>query len=548
MRNHAFLKVALLGLLAFALMPGYAAAGQDLSEMLASSAAVHATAVSGPILQVSPLAHDYGVQDNGTITSFTFAIHNLGDQDLHLATPVSSDPAFDIFSYTATVSPLTDGVLIIRYLATDGQFHGGAITVNSDGGNVTVNVTGQANAAPSIAPVGDKNVAAFTTLSFTVVATDADDTLDDAITYSMVSDLPPGATFNTATGAFAWSPVDTDAGTYHATFSASDGRLSASAPQIMITVTAGNRPPVANAGGSYAGATGQPVTLDGSASSDPDAGQVLTYHWDFGDGSSGNGAVVNHVYTAPNTYIATLTVTDDGTPQLQASDFASVVIQNEVTGTLTLKNNGSTIRTHGGGKERVGIEETQQALTSILVNTLKMSTTYPNAGTVSSIAAQTKGATLVDQDLDGIQELGVYFARADIGALLANVPNNTSITIEVKGLVQLSNALVPIRGTKVITVKSSGNAVDVAAYPNPFNPQTSIAYTTRAAGRVTMNVYNVSGRLVRTLKVDEYTDAGTHEVSWNGLDNVGRRVPSGVYFVKATVGGDTSVYKLSIMK
>jgi flagellar hook assembly protein FlgD len=90
--------------------------------------------------------------------------------------------------------------------------------------------------------------------------------------------------------------------------------------------------------------------------------------------------------------------------------------------------------------------------------------------------------------------------------------------------------------------------VDVAAYPNPFNPQTSIAYTTRSAGRVTMNVYNVSGRLVRTLKVDEYTDAGTHEVSWNGLDNVGRRVPSGVYFVKATVGGDTSVYKLSIMK
>ncbi|HEX5030815.1 MAG TPA: hypothetical protein VFX78_05095, partial [Candidatus Eisenbacteria bacterium] len=76
MRNHAFLKVALLGLLAFALMPGYAAAGQDLSEMLASSAAVHATAVSGPILQVSPLAHDYGVQDNGTSTNFNFTVSN----------------------------------------------------------------------------------------------------------------------------------------------------------------------------------------------------------------------------------------------------------------------------------------------------------------------------------------------------------------------------------------------------------------------------------------------------------------------------------------
>jgi hypothetical protein len=547
MRNHAFLKVALLGLLAFALMPGYAAAGQDLSEMLASSAAVHATAVSGPILQISPLSHDYGVQDNGTNTGFNFTVSNIGDQLLHITSLNSSDPAF----FAGVGSPIAPGgstMMNVFFLPTDGAIHTGTISVGSDGGTVTVNVTGQSNAAPSIAPVGDKNVAAFTTLSFTVVATDADDTVDDEITLSMTSDLPPGPTFNTGTGEFSWSPVDTDAGTYHATFSASDGRLTSSAPAITITVTAGNRPPVANAGGFYSAVTNQPVTLDGSASSDPDAGQVLTYHWDFGDLSSANGAIVNHTYSTPNTYVATLTVTDDGSPQLSASDFASVVVQNEIPATLTLKNDGSTIRTHGGGKEKIGIEEKLEPLTSILVGTLKMTTTYPNAGSVSSIAAQTKGVTIGDQDLDGFQELLVYWTRTDLNALLGNVPNNTAVTIVVTGQIQQPNGQVPMKATRVITVKSSGNAVDVAAYPNPFNPQTSIAYTTRTAGRVTMNVYNVSGRLVRTLKQDEYTDAGTHEVSWNGLDNVGRRVPSGVYFVKATVGGDTSIYKLSIMK
>jgi PKD domain-containing protein/putative Ig domain-containing protein/flagellar hook capping protein FlgD/HYDIN/CFA65/VesB family protein len=547
MRNRAFLKVALLGLLAFAFAPGYAAAGQDLSEMLASSAAVQATAVSGPILQVAPLSHDYGVQDNGTSTGFNFTVSNIGDQDLHISSVTSSDPAF-VAGVGSPIGPGGSMVMVVSFNPTDGAFHSGSIMVSSDGGMVTVGVQGQANAAPSIASPGDQVVAAFTTLSFTVTATDADDTLDDALTYSMTSNLPPGPTFNTSTGEFSWSPVDTDAGTYAATFSASDGRLTSTTPEISITVTAGNRPPVANAGGSYAGATNSPVTLDGSGSSDPDAGQTLSYHWVLGDGNSANGAVVSHVYTAPNTYIATLTVTDDGTPQLSASDFASVVIQNEIVVSLILKNNGSTIRTHGGGKEKIGIEETQQALTSIVVGSLKMTTTYPNAGTVSSISAQTKGATIGDMDLDGISDLGVYFLRSDIGALLGNVPNNTAVTIQITGQMQLSNGLVPIRGTKVITVKSSGNAVDVAAYPNPFNPQTTVSFTTRQSGAVTMHVYSIDGRLVKTLKQAEYTDAGTHEVTWNGLDNLGRRVPSGVYFVKTSVGGDTSVFKLSIMK
>jgi len=550
MRNQALLKVALLGLLTLALAPGYAAAagqGQDLSEMLASSAAVQATAVSGPILQVAPLSHDYGVQNNGTGTGFNFTVSNIGDQLLHITGLSSSDPAF-VAGLGSPIAPGGSTMMNVTFIPTDGAFHSGSIMITSDGGTVTVGVQGQANAAPSIVSPGDKTVAAFTTLSFTVVATDADDTLDDAITYSMSSNLPPGPTFDTGTGAFSWSPVDTDAGTYTATFSATDGRLTSSAPAISITVTAGNRPPVANAGGSYAAATNSSVTLDGSASSDPDAGQTLSYHWTFGDGNSANGAVVSHVYTAPNTYIATLTVTDDGTPPLSASDFASVVVQNEIVASLILKNNGSTIRTHGGGKEKVGIEETQQALTSILVGTLKMTTTYPGAGTVSSISAQTKGATIGDMDLDGISDLGVYFLRSDINALLGNVPNNTAVTIQVAGQIQLSNSIAPIRGTKVITVKSSGNAVNVAAYPNPFNPQTTVSFTTRQAGAVTMHVYSIDGRLVKTLKQAEYTDAGTHEVTWNGLDNLGRRVPSGVYFVKTSVGGDTSVFKLSIMK
>jgi hypothetical protein len=210
----SFLKVALLGLLTLALAPGYAAAagqGQDLSEMLASSAAVQATAVSGPILSVSPLAHDYGVQDNGTNTIFVFTVSNIGDQTLHYGPTTTSDPAFFAGSASGTIPPGGSIGFGVVFHPTDGQSHSGTMTVPSDGGTVVVGLQGQANAAPSIVSPGDKTVAAFTTLSFTVVATDADDTQDDALTYSMASNLPPGPTFDTSTGAFVELPVDTDA-------------------------------------------------------------------------------------------------------------------------------------------------------------------------------------------------------------------------------------------------------------------------------------------------------------------------------------------------
>ena len=77
-------------------------------------------------------------------------------------------------------------------------------------------------------------------------------------------------------------------------------------------------------------------------------------------------------------------------------------------------------------------------------------------------------------------------------------------------------------------------------HPNPFNPSTLIRFELREASRVTLAVYDVAGRLVAKL-VDKSVPAGRYEVLWDGRNENGTLVASGVYFVflKSTHGTRT---------
>lgn len=84
--------------------------------------------------------------------------------------------------------------------------------------------------------------------------------------------------------------------------------------------------------------------------------------------------------------------------------------------------------------------------------------------------------------------------------------------------------------------------------PNPFNPETSIRYSVGAGGRVTIRIYGVGGTLVRTL-VDRQHIPGVYSVRWDGKDDSGRRLSSGVYFYKLeTASGTSDAKKLLMLK
>jgi hypothetical protein len=84
-------------------------------------------------------------------------------------------------------------------------------------------------------------------------------------------------------------------------------------------------------------------------------------------------------------------------------------------------------------------------------------------------------------------------------------------------------------------------------YPNPFNPQTTIAYSLAEAGRVNLRIYDASGRVVKTL-VDDNKTAGKHTATWNGRDRNGVAVSSGVYFVRLESGGNVQARKIILLK
>ena len=83
--------------------------------------------------------------------------------------------------------------------------------------------------------------------------------------------------------------------------------------------------------------------------------------------------------------------------------------------------------------------------------------------------------------------------------------------------------------------------------PNPFNPSTTIHYEVPASAQVALSVYDVGGRLVRRL-VNDQKPRGSHVVRWDGRDEGGQEVSSGVYFVLLRSAGFTLTKRMVLLK
>lgn len=135
-----------------------------------------------------------------------------------------------------------------------------------------------------------------------------------------------------------------------------------------------------------------------------------------------------------------------------------------------------------------------------------------------------------------------------------NAYNNHAISFAIQSVSNNAYVLF-VDDVKVISTDGTGNddpiepAVTVlnGNFPNPFNPVTNIKFSLKEAAPVSIDIYNVAGQKVKTL-VNGKAKAGANQVTWNGTDNNGKKVASGVYFYRMSSGKYSSTKKMVLMK
>jgi hypothetical protein len=148
----------------------------------------------------------------------------------------------------------------------------------------------------------------------------------------------------------------------------------------------------------------------------------------------------------------------------------------------------------------------------------------------------------VGPDASGIVELGtLVFTTLRSDLTLSDLP------IGYKDMAAHGVSIASAGGPSRTPSRSSRITALYENRPNPFNPHTTIRYAIGTDARVRLTVYNVAGRLVRQL-VDQRQGPGEYSVVWDGRDNAGHSVATGLYFSRLQTREVTETRRLVLMR
>jgi len=397
-----------------------------------------------------------------------------------------------------------------------------AIKATLTGSPVKFTATAVTNKFPVFTGLQDWTIAENQTLEFTVQAIDDD---GDPVTYGAKLPLPAGASFDsTITRRFRWTPTSTQSGTYRVTFYARDNRGGFDVETITIHVTDANRPPQIT---SYQPTESflqlrrnQTISFSVSAS-DPD-GDVLRYLWIdrtvHGDAvvSTGTSFVLNSTGTwqGNHTIIANVFDNEDTTRQVwNVAVITSVELSSFTAQPASFK-----------GIELIWATASEVGNSGFnILRSTSRDGIYRKINTAVIPPREDGRYTYLDDDVEAgvryyykLEDVDINGVKTEHGPIFAEVPRPKNY--------QLSQN-----------------------YPNPFNPETAIRFEIPEATHVTLRIFNLLGQLVRVL-VDEDKPAGYHTAVWDGRNDLGERVSSGIYWYQFRAGSYVLTKKMLLSK
>jgi chitodextrinase len=286
--------------------------------------------------------------------------------------------------------------------AMDGWIH----TSSSGNGTASVNYSLDANAG--LNPRSGSITVANQTLTITQSGTSCSYFLSSN-SASFSSGAGNGSVMVIANGACNWTAQtgagwisviggSSGAGSGGVTYSISPNSSSVSrtgavmiADQTFQVSQAGNQLPVANAGSGFSATVGTQASFSGSGSFDPD-GAIVSYQWDFGDGSTATGSSVTHIYAATGAYTVTLTVTDNLGATATATASATITPPPDLTpptASLSSPANGSvisnTVTLAASVNDNVGISKVEFYRDNVLLGAA-LTTPYTLAVDTTTVA------------------------------------------------------------------------------------------------------------------------------------------------------------------
>jgi len=294
-----------------------------------------------------------------------------------------------------------------------------------------------------------------------------------------------------------------------------------------------NHPPVADAGGPYTGTVGTSVQFDGSGSSDPD-GDPLTYQWNFGDGGTSTAMSPTHSYSAAGTYTVSLTVNDG---QYNNTDQTTATISSEPSQNI-MKIASITLSL---SVRKVGKNVFTKAVATITV-TDPAGVPVANATVNSHWSGLTTDTDISLTNASGIATCASNEIKKGKGSFTITIDNVSKTGWVIDWVHSVTTASIATGTSKQMLAAES-----LSTFPNPANPETMIHFELASAGAVELAVYNTLGEKVRLL-TDGIRNAGQHNIRWDGKDESGHYVVSGLYLIRLLSEQGSQTQKILLVK